>query len=60
MPSDYKPESTDIRSDRSGKTLCLKILKKDAVPSNFPIFLTTIQKASSKAFLHLNLLLTTP
>eukprot|EP00096_Caligus_rogercresseyi_P003612 TRINITY_DN168_c0_g1_i12.p2 TRINITY_DN168_c0_g1~~TRINITY_DN168_c0_g1_i12.p2 ORF type:complete len:143 (-),score=14.15 TRINITY_DN168_c0_g1_i12:897-1325(-) len=39
MPSDYKPESTDSnpsRSDRSGKTLCLKILKKDAVPSNFP------------------------
>ncbi|QQP50090.1 Putative LOC100212901, partial [Caligus rogercresseyi] len=33
------PESTDSnpsRSDRSGKTLCLKILKKDAVPSNFP------------------------
>ncbi|QQP56977.1 Putative LOC100212901, partial [Caligus rogercresseyi] len=35
MPSDYKPESTDSnpsRSDRSGKTLCLKILKN----SNFP------------------------
>ncbi|QQP54347.1 Putative LOC100212901 [Caligus rogercresseyi] len=48
------PESTDSnpsRSDRSGKSLCLKILKKDAVPSNFPIFLTTIQKTSSKAFL---------
>ncbi|QQP56581.1 Putative LOC100212901 [Caligus rogercresseyi] len=33
------PESTDSnpsRSDRSGKTLCLKILKKDVVPSNFP------------------------
>ncbi|QQP55096.1 Putative LOC100212901 [Caligus rogercresseyi] len=33
------PESTDSnpsRSDRSGKTLCLKILKKDAGPSNFP------------------------
>ncbi|QQP37370.1 Putative LOC100212901 [Caligus rogercresseyi] len=32
------PESTDSnpsRSDRSGKTLGLKILKKDAVPSNF-------------------------
>ncbi|QQP31460.1 Putative LOC100212901, partial [Caligus rogercresseyi] len=39
MPSDYKPESTDCnrsRTDRSGKTLCLKLLKKDAVPSNFP------------------------
>ncbi|QQP57382.1 Hypothetical protein FKW44_002352, partial [Caligus rogercresseyi] len=33
------PESTDSnpsRSDRSGKILCLKILKKDVAPSNFP------------------------
>ncbi|QQP33129.1 Putative LOC100212901 [Caligus rogercresseyi] len=39
IPSRHSPESTDSnpsRSDRSGKTLCLKILKKDAVPSNFP------------------------
>ncbi|QQP49528.1 Hypothetical protein FKW44_010234, partial [Caligus rogercresseyi] len=41
------PESTDSnpsRSDRSGKTLCLKILKKMPSLPIFQIFLTTIQK----------------